>query len=79
MVGIGEHEEYILQDGKIELAEKDARGLGVSFRHIVHKLKAHRETGILYFTIVVLASPHAGVDNEFELTSIQLEQRWETV
>lgn len=70
MVGISEHEEDVLQNGDIELAEKDARCLRVGVRHVIHKFKAHRETSVLHFAIVVLAGPHAGVNNEFELPGI---------
>lgn len=79
MIAIGEHEENILQDRNVELAEEYIRSLSICLSHIVHKLKAHRETSVLDLAIVVFAGPHARVDYEFELRSIKFEQGWEAI
>lgn len=73
MVAIGEHKENILQDGNVELAKEDIRSLSICFGHIVHELKAHRETRVLDLAIVVFAGPHARVDYELELRSVKFK------
>jgi hypothetical protein len=68
-----------LKNWEEKLTEEDARCLRVSFRHIIHKFKAHSKPSILHFTIIVLASPHAGIDHEFELGTIKLQQGREAI
>lgn len=70
MVTVGENEKYILQDWDIELTEKDVRRLYIGLSHIVHKLKTHCETSVFNFTVIVLACPHARIDDEFELRGV---------
>lgn len=79
MVTIGENEEYILQDGDIELTEEDVRRLYVGLSHVIHKFKTHCETGILNFPIIVFTCPHARIDDKLELRGVKFEQRWETI
>jgi hypothetical protein len=53
--------------------------VGVSLRHVVNELNTHAETSVLNLSVIVLAGPHAGVDDEFELPLIESKQCWEAV
>lgn len=80
VIRICQNKKDILQDREVELLEEHARGLRIRiFGHVVYQLNAHAQTGILYLSIVVLASPHAGVNDKLELAAVQFEKRWETV
>jgi hypothetical protein len=70
MVTVGENEKYILQDWNVKLTEEDVCRLYVSLSHIVHKFKTHRETSVFNFTVIVLACPHARIDDKFELRGV---------
>lgn len=75
MIRVGQNKENILQYRDVELLEEHARGLRVGvLSHIVHQLNTHAKTGSLDFTIIMLAGPHARVNYEFELTTVQLEE-----
>ena len=50
VIGVGEHEENILQDWDEELLEEDICSLGISLRHVVDELDAHRESSVLDFS-----------------------------
>ena len=80
MIRICQHKEHILQYGEVELLEEHARGLRIRiFSHVVYQLNAHAQTGILYLSVVMLASPHARVNDKFELAAVQFKKRRETV
>lgn len=79
MVTICQDKEDILKNRDVKLAEKDAGCLEVRLRHVVHQFKAHREARVLHLSVVVLRSPHAGINHELELRSIELQQRLEAV
>lgn len=80
VIRICQNKKDILQDGEVELLEEHARGLQIRiFGHVVYQLNAHAQTGILYLSVVVLASPHARVNDKLELAAVQFEKRWETV
>ena len=80
VIRICQNKEDILQNGEVKLLEEHARGLRIRiFGHVVYQLNAHAQTGILNLSVVVLASPHARVNDKFELAAIQFEKRWETV
>ena len=80
VIRICQHEEDILQDRNIELLEEDARRLLVSLlHHIVYQFHAHAETSVLNFAVVVLTCPHASINHEFELATVQFQKRRETV
>ena len=49
----------------------------VGLRHVGHQLIAHGKTGALDLTVVVLAGPHARIDNELEGTSIESQESGE--
>ena len=74
MIRIGEYEEHVLKDGNEELLEESVRGPGIGFRNIGDQLKTHIESSILDFAIVMLACPHAGIDDKLELSVIELEK-----
>jgi hypothetical protein len=79
VIGVGEHEENILQDWDEELLEEDICSLGISLRHVVDELDTHRESSVLDLSVVVLARPHAGINDEFELALVKSQQRGEAV
>jgi hypothetical protein len=59
VVTVSENKKHILQDGDVELTEKDVGCLSVSLGHVIHELEAHCETSILNLPVIMLASPHA--------------------
>lgn len=79
VITVSEDKENILQDWNIELTEKNIGGLQVSLSHVVHEFKTHCKTGIFNFTIIMLACPHARVNDEFELGCVKLKQRREAI
>lgn len=80
VIWVCQNKEHILQYGEVELLEEHARGLRIRILgHVVYQLDAHAQTGILHLSIVMLASPHARVNDKLELAAIQFEKRWETV
>lgn len=80
VVCVCEDEEDILKDSDEELLEKLTGNLGIGLLgHVVHEFDAHIKTSILDLTIVVFAGPHARINDEFELPTIQLEQRGEAI
>lgn len=79
VVTVREDKEDILENRDVELAEEDARRLHIRLGHIVHEFKAHGKTRVLHLAVVVLGGPHAGIDDELELSTIQLEEGWETI
>jgi hypothetical protein len=79
VVAIGNDKEDILEDRNVELSEEDARGLHVGLGHVVHQLQTHGETSIFHFAVVMFTGPHAGIDHEFELRGIKLQERWEAI
>lgn len=70
MVRVGENEEDILKDNDEELLEKHARCLLIRIRHVVHQLNAHAQASVFDLPIVMFASPHTGIDDEFELSPV---------
>ena len=74
VIRVCENEEHVLEDRYEELVEKYVAGGRVSLGHIVHELKTHGKSRVFDLTIVVLASPHACIDNEFELGLVQFKQ-----
>lgn len=80
VVRVGQDKEDVLQDPDVELLEEHVRYLRISrVGHIVHQFNTHVKAGILNFAIIMLARPHAGVDNELELSAVQLQQCLKTV
>ena len=75
VIRIGHNKKDILQNPDVELLEEHVRYLRISrLSHIVHQFDAHIKAGIFNFAVVMLASPHAGVDDEFKLSAVQLQQ-----
>lgn len=79
VVTVRDDKEDILENRDVELTEEDARGLHIRFGHVVHEFKAHGKTRVLHLAVVVLGGPHAGVDDELELSTIELEEGLEAV
>lgn len=79
MVGVGEHEEYILEDWDEELLEESTGSSGVRFCDVGDQLQTHVETGMFDLSIIVLASPHARIDDKFELSVVEFEECGEAV
>lgn len=79
VVAVGENEEKILEDRKVELAEKDTRRLEVSLGHVIHQLQTHSETRVLDLSVVMFGCPHATVNDGLELDGVDLQQCLETV
>lgn len=72
MIRVRQDKEDILQYGDEELLEEHARrSLVRHFSHVVHKLVAHAQASVFDFAVVVLARPHARIDDEFELAAIK--------
>ena len=74
MVSICEDKEDVLQDWNEELLEESIRRGGIGVGDVNDELQAHVETSIFDFPIVMLTCPHAGVDDKFELSVIELEE-----
>ena len=74
MVCVGKNEEDILQDRNKELLEEGIRCRSVRIRDVSNQLQTHVKTSIFNLAVVVLACPHARVDDEFELTVVELEK-----
>lgn len=76
MICVSENEENVLQDRDEELLEERIRGCSVSFGDVADEFQTHVETRIFHFAIVVLARPHARIDNKLELSIIELEKSY---
>lgn len=74
MIAVRKNEENVLQDGNEELSEEETRCLLICLCHVVQQLNAHVEPSVLDFAIIVLARPHAGVDDKLELSAVEFEQ-----
>ena len=74
VVCVGKNEEDILQDRNKELLEEGIRCCGIGLRNVSNQLQAHVETSVFDLAIVVLACPHARVDDEFELSIVELKK-----
>ena len=74
MVRVGKNEENILEDGNKELLEESIRCSGISIRNVNNQLKAHVETSVFNLAVVMLACPHARIDDELELTVVELQK-----
>lgn len=80
VIGIRQDEEDVLKNGHKELLEECICGLRIRLLGDVRdKLQAHVKARSLDITIIVLAGPHASVNNELELAVVQLKQRGEAV
>lgn len=79
MVRIREHEENVLQDRNEELLEKGIGCCGISICDIADELNAHVETGIFDLAIIVLAGPHARVDDKLKLPVVEFEKSCKVV
>ena len=74
MVGVGKHEEDILENWDKKLLEESCSGRSIGFVHIVDQLDAHVQAGSLDFSIVMFGSPETSVNDVLELTSIEFEK-----
>ena len=79
VIGIRDNKEDILKNRDEELAEEEVARRRVRLCHVIHKLDTHGETGCLDLSIVVFARPHARVDDELELSLVQLKKSWEAI
>lgn len=79
VITVRENEKHVLQNGNIELLEEYTRRLNIGLGHVVHQFKAHGETCVFHFTVVVFTGPHARVDHELELRCIQFKQSREAI
>lgn len=79
VVAIREDKKHILQDRDVKLTEEDSGRLRIRLGHVVHEFQAHCKASVLHFSIVVLAGPHAGINDKLELCGIKFKQCWETV
>ena len=71
VVRVREDEEDVLKYCNEELLEELVRDLSIGLlSHIIHELNAHGETGIFNLAVVVLAGPHAGINDKFELPTV---------
>ena len=73
MVRVGQNKKDILKDRDEELLEERIGCCRVSLCDIGNELETHIETSIFNFPIVVLACPHARIDDKLELSVIELE------
>lgn len=74
MIRIREHEENILQDRNEELLEKGIGCCGIGICDIADELDTHVKTGIFDFAIIMLAGPHARVDDKLKLPVVEFEE-----
>ncbi len=74
MVCVCENEENILQDGDEKLLEECVGGASISFGNVCDQLETHVKSSKLYFSVVVLACPHARVNHKLELSVIEFEE-----
>jgi hypothetical protein len=66
VITVCEDEEDVLEDGREEALEERIARLCIGVSHVRDQLEAHRQTSTLNLAIIMLASPHAGIDDEFE-------------
>ena len=80
VVLVGKNEEHILQDADEELVEESVGRVDVSLlSDVVDELEAHVKARSLDIAVIVLAGPHARVNDELELTVVELQKRREAV
>jgi len=77
VICVGKNEENILQDGNEELLEEGIRCCWVGLCNIGDQLETHVKTSVFDFAVVVLACPHAGIDNKLELSIVKLEKSYD--
>jgi hypothetical protein len=76
VIRVGKHEKNILQDRNEELLKEGVRCCWVGLCNIADQLETHVETSVFDFAVVVLACPHAGVDNKLELSIVKLQKSY---
>lgn len=77
VVRVAQDEEDILEDRDEELLEECIGRLGIRLlRDVGDKLEAHVKASALHVSIVMLASPQAGVYDKLELAVVQFQQRY---
>jgi hypothetical protein len=74
VVAVGDNKEDVLEYRCEERLEECVARLLVGFGHIGNELEAHGETRAFNLAVVVLASPHARVNDKLEGSCIQTQQ-----
>ena len=70
MIRVSKYKEDVLQNRYVELFEKSIGSIGVRLRNVGDQFQTHVEAGVFDLAVVVLACPHARVDDKLELTVI---------
>ena len=76
VICVGEDEEHVLQDRDKELLEESIRRGRVRLCNVSNQFEAHVEASVFDLAVIVLACPHARIDDEFELSVVEFQKRF---